>query len=425
MPNAMCVQSSSTALSRSSSSPRAERGAIKPSLRDHKASCGTGGLPVTRGNGGSSTLWRAIASYRRQTLFCFASPEKGEPSVTTARTRSGNARATSRANSPPRLQPTSSTFSFLEIWSSRCLSRATVSARAPQLTPISQPCTRQPSAASARRSARVARSCATKPGITSAGGPSTGPMGFVEPNRRHIRGRIHAASPRRKRSGGGRSSPCQSALEIFAPHQLLQRPRQLHPSVLGLMVLDQRDEDPRRGERGVVERVREPHLSVASPVADVGPSRLPVVQRRAAVGLAILGQARNPALEVVHAIFAEAHVAGRRLDHLIGDFQFAKQHLRQLEQPCVPVRRLRVVGLANHILLDLHELVDPQQPPHVLAGASRLAAETWGIAGVEDRQFLRLDDLARVKRGQHNFGGSPTMRMTWLKLSSGPTGAAS
>ena len=55
-PNAMCVQSSSTALSRSCSSPRAERGAISPSLRDQKASCGTGGLSVTRGIGGSSTL---------------------------------------------------------------------------------------------------------------------------------------------------------------------------------------------------------------------------------------------------------------------------------------------------------------------------------------------------------------------------------
>ena len=42
--SAICVQRISTALSRSCSSPRAERGATMPSLGDQKASCGTGGL---------------------------------------------------------------------------------------------------------------------------------------------------------------------------------------------------------------------------------------------------------------------------------------------------------------------------------------------------------------------------------------------
>src|SRR6478672_7686680 len=69
-PKAMCVQSSSTALSRSLSSPRADRGAISPSLRDQSARVGTGGLSVIRGNGGLSTLCPAISSYSRQTLFC-------------------------------------------------------------------------------------------------------------------------------------------------------------------------------------------------------------------------------------------------------------------------------------------------------------------------------------------------------------------
>ena len=56
------VQSSSTSSSRSSSSPRAARGAIRPSRRDHSARCGTGGFSVILGIGGSSTLCPAIHS---------------------------------------------------------------------------------------------------------------------------------------------------------------------------------------------------------------------------------------------------------------------------------------------------------------------------------------------------------------------------
>ena len=71
----------------------------------------------------------------------------------------------------------------------------------------------------------------------------------------------------------------------------------------------------------------------------------------------------------------------------------------------MPFGRLRLVGLADHILLDLDELVDAQQPAHVLARAPRLAPEAGRKAGVEDRQFVGLDDLARMERGQHHLGG--------------------
>ena len=71
----------------------------------------------------------------------------------------------------------------------------------------------------------------------------------------------------------------------------------------------------------------------------------------------------------------------------------------------MPLGRLRLVGLADHILLDLDELVDAQQPAHVLAGAARLAAEAGRVAGVEDRQLVGLDDLARMERGQRDLGG--------------------
>ena len=71
----------------------------------------------------------------------------------------------------------------------------------------------------------------------------------------------------------------------------------------------------------------------------------------------------------------------------------------------MPCRRLRLVRFADDILLDLHELVDAQQPAHVLARAARLAAEAGRIAGVEDRQLVAFDDLARMERGQSDFGG--------------------
>ncbi len=169
------------------------------------------------------------------------------------------------------------------------------------------------------------------------------------------------------------------------------------------MIFEQRHQDARAGQRGVVERVGEAHLAVAAAVAKVRAPRLPVVQRRAAVGLAILAQARHPALDIVHAIFAEAHVAGRGLDHLIRNLERLQQQLGLLEQLRVPVGRLRLVRLADHILLDLDELVDAQQPAHVLARAARLAAEAGRIAGVEDRQLVGLDDLARMERGQRDL----------------------
>ena len=171
------------------------------------------------------------------------------------------------------------------------------------------------------------------------------------------------------------------------------------------MILDQRHENSRGGERGVVERVREMHFAVGAAVAEVRAPRLPVVQGRAAVGLAIFAQTRHPALDIVHAELAQAHVAGRGFDHLIGDLQRMQQLFGKPEQLGMPLGRLRVVGLADHILLDLHELMDAQQPAHVLARAPRLAAETRRVTGVEDRQFVGIDDFARMERGQHHLGG--------------------
>ena len=122
--------------------------------------------------------------------------------------------------------------------------------------------------------------------------------------------------------------------------------------------------------------------------------------------LAILAERGHPAFDVVHPELAVAHVAGRGLDHLIGDFQRLQHRFRIGEQAGVPACALLVIVAADHILFELVELVDAEQPAHVAPGAPRLAAETGGIAGIEDRQLVRLDDLARMERGQRDLPGA-------------------
>src|SRR3546814_9214542 len=91
-------------------------------------------------------------------------------------------------------------------------------------------------------------------------------------------------------------------------HQVQQGAGQLHPSVRLLVVLEQRHEDARARQGGVVERVYEAHLALAVAPAKVRAARLPVVQGRAAVRLAIFAKRRHPAFDVVHAELAETHV---------------------------------------------------------------------------------------------------------------------
>jgi hypothetical protein len=67
-----------------------------------------------------------------------------------------------------------------------------------------------------------------------------------------------------------------------------------------------------------------------------------------------------------------------------------------------PVRGLEG-GLGKDVLLHLVELVDPHEPPHVLAGASRLRAEGGGVAGVALGKLLLLQDLPGVQGVQDHL----------------------
>ena len=202
--------------------------------------------------------------------------------------------------------------------------RSMVSARGaevPAACPTDAPASR-PRPARAR-SSMVVRSLAMKPGMTSAGGPSSGPRGaeMAEAVRQRAAskpGASRQAPPAGRRAGRSlgpaqRYSPRPSADE--APCGSRTRPSAVWWfSSSGTRMRG-------RASAVLLSVWAKRTLPSLVAVAEVGAARLPVVQRRAAVRLAILAEARHPAFDVVHAILAEAHVAGRGLDHLVGDFE--------------------------------------------------------------------------------------------------------
>src|SRR6202451_2805118 len=149
-----------------------------------------------------------------------------------------------------------------------------------------------------------------------------------------------------------------SVLELGPAAEVrLEYPR--HPDLLvcGLVVLDDRGEQPGRRDRGVVQRVGELHRFVGVAVPDAGPAGLPVVHRGAAVRLAEPAKRREPGVDVVHPVLARAHVAGGALDDLVVQPQALQQVLGDAEQVGVPAVGLLVVGRAGDGVLELLELV--------------------------------------------------------------------
>src|SRR6185437_13780996 len=191
-----------------------------------------------------------------------------------------------------------------------------------------------------------------------------------------------------------------------------------HPDllVLGLVVLDDRGEQPGRRDRGVVQRVGELHRAVRVAVADAGPPRLPVVQRGAAVRLAEAAKRREPGLDVVHPVLARAHVARGDLHDLVVQPEALQQVLGHPEQLGVPAVGFLVVGRADDELLDLLELVHPEQPADVTAGAARLPAEARRDARVADRQRLRVEDLPGVQADEGHLGGAGQVQVVTAEV---------
>src|SRR5260370_22952745 len=135
------------------------------------------------------------------------------------------------------------------------------------------------------------------------------------------------------------------------------------------------------------------------------PPRLPVVQRGAAVRLAEAIQRREPGVDVVHPELTEPHVPGRALHDLIMQPEVLEYLFRAGQQHLMPAGGLVSVGLADNELLNLLELVDPQQSAHITARAAYLTPETRRDTGIKNRQAVLVPDLPRAQPGQRHFGG--------------------
>ena len=191
------------------SSPRAARGAISPSRRDQMRQVRHRRLVGDPRDRRLVDLVAGDPLVEPPDIVLLGSPEKGEPSVTTARTRSGTARASSRANRPPRLQPTSRIG-----WSMadrvEPLPRAARACRLarPRFQPM-LPAVDPPAGLGERAGAapRSCGRCATKPGMTSTGGPSAGPRGLASRSRASIRGE----QPRRPRRAAAEAAAARSS----------------------------------------------------------------------------------------------------------------------------------------------------------------------------------------------------------------------
>ena len=174
-PNAIWGQVISTSLSRSLGQTARRRGAMIPSRRDQRArsapaACRCAARSADRRPGDRRPIRTAARHFAR------GSPENGEPSVTTARTRSGYS-----APDPARTRRPGSSRR----------SGSAARARSPRSAPsVGRPCRPRPPGSSplptvhppAVRGERAAQFrgrpvVAMKPGMTSAGGPSSGPRG--------------------------------------------------------------------------------------------------------------------------------------------------------------------------------------------------------------------------------------------------------
>ena len=195
----------------------------------------------------------------------------------------------------------------------------------------------------------------------------------------------------------GASSAPRGALDFCAPTKVgAQHRRNTHAMIPGLVVLDQRRQQARRGDGGVVERMGELDPTVLVAVPDAGPPRLPIVQGGTAVRLAETLKRRHPRIYVIHAELPETHVAGAAFDHLVMESERLEDFLGASEQGGVPVRRRVGVGLTDDELFDLLELVNPEQAPDVSTRAPGLSTKARGYARVSKRQIGVGDNLAGV-----------------------------
>lgn len=127
--------------------------------------------------------------------------------------------------------------------------------------------------------------------------------------------------------------------------------------------------------------------------------RAPTVVRavRARDELLVRALEGEPRLEVVLLRRREVERAGDDSDDAVGDAEALVERLRGADHL---VEHLPALLWGRHAeLLDLLELVHPEDAPHVAPGRAGLLAEAGRVAGVLERELRlwRLEPLARVK----------------------------
>ena len=136
-------------------------------------------------------------------------------------------------------------------------------------------------------------------------------------------------------------------------------------------------------------------------VADVRPAGLIGFKIRARRNFAVQLLSRQPDFNVIGLRRGWSHIAGAQRHGPIRKAQFLENLLgvmRQFFVFFVGVLRPRELYQFNFLKLML-----PDDPAHIFAVRSRLAAETWGVGGKRDWQPRRLKNFIAIKICDRNL----------------------
>src|SRR5947209_9690641 len=191
--------------------------------------------------------------------------------------------------------------------------------------------------------------------------------------------------------------------ELLATQVWAQGSGNFHAATWLLVYFKQGQHNAWRGDGGVVEGMHKFDFAFLVTIAQVGTARLPVVQVRARMRLAVAIFARQPAFQVVHAHFAVAHVTCADADHAVGQFQGLCQLLRVCQQRLVPAYRLFMVSFADDVLLNFVELMDAEDAARIFAIGTSLAAEAGAEGDEAHRQVSDFEDFIFVHTCDRDF----------------------
>src|SRR3989475_12370307 len=183
----------------------------------------------------------------------------------------------------------------------------------------------------------------------------------------------------------------RAADDVLSAHERSQDYRHDDGAVRLLIVLEDRDEASGRRHRGRVQRVREELLAADFPGARVQPPGLVVRAVAAADHLAVRILPRKPAFDVILLRGDRADVPGAHVHDSIRDLEGPIDPFAVRPEFLVP--RPTVLRAAEHELLDLVELMHPEEAFRVDTVAADLASELRGESRERDRQVRLIDDL--------------------------------